>query len=273
MHLAVYFAVTLSAFLCLNEAIKLPHQHAKSVMDLMRGYEKRIPSHDEDSKKSAEPTACDCPACPSHDSSKHPKQSAPSLRSIYNSLDSGTSTLSRFIECEQDDIITVYTPNDREYLDQMTSITGFRVHDPEDDDLVAFHAHLTNDKYVLNDHIIIFEEDPINYGAFYFPAYGIFVCPDDEFYAFLWSVTLTSEFDARAGELRLVMEGQEVKAGPKTSNVVTSSNSCTSSSSAVVQCEREKAIALQAVVPSSDNDPIRLYAAHTNFIGFRLAKI
>ena len=75
----------------------------------------------------------------------------------------------------------------------------------------------------------------------------------------------------RSAEAQLMMatgDVSEIKAGPKTSKVLTSTYSGTSSTQAVLECKEGAAVSLQAVI--SGSNPQRYNSDYCNFIGFRL---
>ena len=156
----------------------------------------------------------------------------------------------------------------------MTSFTGLRIDNADEVSPVAFHAHVTDNwANYLDGEIIVFDEVHVNYGGFYSPEDGVFVCPDDEVYFFCWSVAIDSERLQGAGEARLTMDGEEVKLGPRTSQILSQSymGGGSSSTQAIVQCEEGRGITVQAVV--SDSIIMRFQQRYSNFMGFRLPKI
>ena len=155
------------------------------------------------------------------------------------------------------------------HVSQFTSFTGLRIDNKDEGSQVAFNAHFSSSTAFRQ--IMVFDVVDVNYGGFYSPIFGAFVCPDDEVYFFSWAVTITQEDSQRAGEARLTIGGEVVKAGPRTGQVLTGDVSKTSSSQAIVCCEFPKGIALKAVV--SDSDPIMFEDHHNNFMGFRLPNI
>ena len=183
-----------------------------------------------------------------------------------NSEDSGTSTLTRLTECQEGDTISVYYGVSNTYLGQLTSLTGYGLFYSDEEEPVAFHAHLSSYIEVADGGIIVFDEAPTNEGGFYNTEFGVFLCPDNQLYAFIWSLTATSEADSRELEAVLVMNGDVIKVGPRSSKMI--ANPTTSSTQVVVRCQQSQGIMLEAV--SNISSPIGIDYAHSSFVGFRL---
>ena len=148
------------------------------------------------------------------------------------------------------------------------SLTGYQLYDEQ---IIAFHARLSTHSYVLNRQTIVFDNALVNKGNFYIPYLGVFMCPDDAVYLFAWSVRLESEGSSkRAPVVQLMMAGEVAKSGPKGQKI--SSHFSSSSTQAIVQCEEEKGIYLQAVT-SPANSPLYFHYSFCSFIGFRLPRI
>ena len=74
---------------------------------------------------------------------------------------------------------------------------------------VAFHALLSSHSYFYNDQPIVFDAVLTNVGGYFYPGNGLFVCPDNNLYVFMWSIAVEGEASAR------LMSGvDELKFGP-----------------------------------------------------------
>ena len=193
------------------------------------------------------------------------------INSQASSRDTGTSTMTRLLECDAGDVITLTTSDARELLANANSWTGFHLYDPDVENTVAFHAHLSATTDFINGNVLIFDVDPVNIRGHYKKNFGTFICPDNDIYVFIWTVRISSESLQRSAEAQLMMadgETTEIKAGPRTSEVLSGSNSGSSSTQAVVRCHEGAAIYLQAVV--ADSNTQEFHVNSNNFIGFRL---
>ena len=189
--------------------------------------------------------------------------------------DSGTATGTCIIVCEKGDNITVTSTKEREHMAQVSSFSGYKLVDTENS-TVAFMARQTSDSEAYIDgQTFIFDYVITNLGGHYFPTFGTFICPDTELYIFFWSVMQRYEINERPAEARLMSAKDEVinevKAGPKTSEVLTGSYGHSSSTQAVVRCEPDRAIYVQAVI--ADSETQHYHHAYQTFGGFRLPKV
>ena len=108
-------------------------------------------------------------------------------------IDSGSSSMSILHECEAGKDLYVeaanaYTFPYNSYGAGLTSFSGYQICSDDCADLVAFSAILTqNVTNSLQD--IPFEDVRINLGNAYNPSDGVFTCPDESLYLFIWSGT------------------------------------------------------------------------------------
>ena len=67
----------------------------------------------------------------------------------------------------------------------------------------------------MHNRTIIFDDVYINHGEKYFENWGFFVCSDDAYYVFMWSVQ-RGDSVRREVELRLMIGDEVAKHGPRT---------------------------------------------------------
>ena len=136
--------------------------------------------------------------------------------------------------------------------------------------MYVFTASLSSDRDVSQDSIIIFHDVAINEGDMYFDTNGLFVCPDDGIYMFVWSVTMAAGSSSRC-LTSLTMAGEEIKYGPKTS-YLSGSTSGVSHMTAVIQCSSAP-LAAVAVVSGINPCPTYMGFGYSTFSGYRLASV
>ena len=130
---------------------------------------------------------------------------------------------------------------------------------------VAFRAYPSKNLQNIPKHTkIVFGSVQTNIGNAYFPASGMFLCPDSAVYVFSW--TIRSAVSGTRVEARLVRQGSEHKVGPTTPVP----SSPTSSTTSVVQCEPGVGIWVQAVGWPEGNPVNAFHGLWTTFSGFRL---
>ena len=117
---------------------------------------------------------------------------------------------------------------------------------------------------------MVFDMVTINRGWFYFPNAGLFVCPDDSLYMFAWSIMIHDEDFDRVAEVRLMLSGEVVKSGPRSSKSFIR-DSGSSSTQTILQCEEMKAVYLEVVI--SDPNPQHFYSRYKTFMVNRLQNI
>ena len=186
-----------------------------------------------------------------------------------DSLDTtaATAVMVYLLECHAGEIVNVAMLSDfvtAECVATYSSFSGISL--PPSENIVAFFASLTDDLNLEDGRTFLFDNVHTNIGGYYFPIHGIFVCPDDAFYFFSWRVMTLPEYE-REAEARLMMGENEVKTGPK-SAVPLIGYSASTSTQAIVQCEPEKAVYVQAVVKGGTYQSFRY--TFTNFAGFRI---
>ena len=105
---------------------------------------------------------------------------------------SGSNSLYGMVLCNAGDKISVNAgSNTNLYVEHTTSLTVFAVpinsKDPIPNVDVAFYAKLKEDKGFATGATIPFNDEIINIGGWYYPNQGLFVCPDDAYYVFMWT--------------------------------------------------------------------------------------
>ena len=137
------------------------------------------------------------------------------------------------------------------------------------DTLYAFTASLSSNTEVSQGSPIIYDDVTINEGEMYFGSNGLFVCPDDGIYMFIWSVRMVVGSSSRC-LTSLTMAGEEIKYGPKTS-YLDGYYSGVSQMTAVVQCSSTPLAAFTVV---SGINPAPTYQNYYSvFSGYRLAPV
>ena len=151
---------------------------------------------------------------------------------------SGTSSTTAVVQCTAGRILYVEgRQTDELYPSNIfdagaTSLTGYRVGNAG---TIAFTARTTQPQEAEEGKSIIYDEELINVGGHYQSTTGKFVCPDDDYYFFTWSVLN----DQRVTFTHLEMDGNVIKEGPSTSYTGGGGQqgvSGTSSMSTVFQC-------------------------------------
>ena len=187
---------------------------------------------------------------------------------------SGTSTSSIIVQCTQDDRIYVRSEepdvSENPYIEldaQLTSFSGYRIGGAVN--TIAFTAQLTQNQQVVERSTIMYDNVLLNLGGFYFPTIGTFICPNDKFFLFTWTVKLSGYY---AAYTHLIKSGEEVKVGPATAyiNSPEQLSGGTTSMSTVVQCTTNAAISVRFVyrlIPTMD---YFLQANYNYFSGFQL---
>ena len=140
----------------------------------------------------------------------------------------------------------------------------------KDDTLYAFTASLSSHTDVSQGSVIIFDDVTINEGEMYFGTNGLFVCPDDGIYMFVWSVMMHYQSSSRC-LTSLTMAGEEIKYGPKTS-YLSGFHGGVSQMTAIVQCSSAP-LAAVAVLSGINPGPTYFGSGYSTFSGYRLAPI
>ena len=135
----------------------------------------------------------------------------------------------------------------------------------KDDTLYAFTASLSSNTDISQGSVIIFHDVTINEGEMYAGTDGLFNCPDDGIYMFIWSVRMQFESISRC-LTSLVIGGEKVKYGPKTS-YLSGYFSGGSQMVAVVQCSSAPVAVVSAIAPAPT------YWGSSTFSGYRLASV
>ena len=105
----------------------------------------------------------------------------------------------------------------------------------------------------------------------YFGTNGLFVCPDNGIYIFIWSVLMAPGSSSRC-LTSLTIGGNEIKYGPKTSYPYYGQGSGLNQMTAVVQC-RSAPLAAVAVVSGINPAPTYIGFGYSTFSGYRLAPV
>ena len=198
-----------------------------------------------------------------------------------DTMSSGTSSTMTVLECKADTTVWLETTDFQgdgtatKFIARHTSISGFQLNQDDSDDenitysmgAVAFSADLSANYRVFHHQIIKFDNVMLNKGNAYFKDNGVFLCPDDAIYYFSWSTQ--SLADSRFVRSRLVMNGVEVRYGPR-AQPTASTDSGTSTLSTILQCEPGAGIWVEAVETSSEHE-MEYMAPYTSFTGFKLA--
>ena len=138
------------------------------------------------------------------------------------------------------------------------------------DTLYVFTASLSSSTEVSQGSVIIFDDVTINEGEMYSGTNGLFVCPDDGIYMFIWSVLMNDSSSSRC-LTSLTIGGNEVKYGPKTS-YLSGEYSGVSQMTAVIQCSSAP-LAAVAVVSGINPAPTYYGLGFSIFSGYRLSPV
>ena len=167
-------------------------------------------------------------------------------QSSYPTPNSGTARSHAIIQCSQGDDIYIMNEepdvNKEDYTElekTLTSFSGYKI--GIESNVIAFSAILEEDQLVVVDTIIKYNNATLNTGGHYRPTIGSFMCPNNNFFVFMWTLQLSSHFSVY---IHLVKDGVEVKAGPATTYCGHGTGG-TASMSAVVQCTVDAAISVQ----------------------------
>jgi hypothetical protein len=187
-----------------------------------------------------------------------------------SSTDSGTSSGTAVLECARGDVITVkYSVHTSYHLAEASSFTGYRLED--DQGVVAFTAKPSVTREYTDGLQIDFDDVITNVGGGYLPDLKAFICQDQALYFLSWAFWIQPEFDQRSGEARLikVKDGERtvMKAGPRSSRVLTNNFGRTASTQAIVRCEQNAAFYIEAVV---EEGSMSYSDIATYFTGFKL---
>ena len=134
------------------------------------------------------------------------------------------------------------------------------------DDTVAFMVELSSDRKSDHDSILVFDDVQVDTTNSYIPAVGLYVCPSDGWYLFMWSL------QAVHGRVsaKLVIDDTDVKVGPLTQESPNDNHSGSSSMSAVAFCAAGSAVWLKVVTWPDENTANIFQAKYTSFLGTRL---
>ena len=141
-----------------------------------------------------------------------------------------------------------------------------------DTKFVAFNAELSADTEVTAGTTLVFDSVRQNIGGYYFENNGLFGCPDDGLYTFIWTVQKPSPTPVGMRCVtQLRKRGEDYKLGPK-SSYYTTTLSGVHQMSTVLRCDTEPitAISVQALSWSETITTVIFRQIRTSFLGFRL---
>ena len=194
----------------------------------------------------------------------------PKTNFYTSALASGTAQMTSIAECTSNPLtaFTVVTmPWDGNtasiFHERYTTFSGFRLTSP-----IAFTAELSYNQYLFPGGRLMFDNVLANFGGYYHPLHGYFLCPDDGLYVFSLSV-YTPDADTPWSVSRLMVEGDVFMHGPISYITTTSYDSGSASATVVLQCTQ--GLTVYAEAQDSHDFPFHSYGAElTSFTGFKL---
>eukprot|EP00923_Selenidium_pygospionis_P004489 GHVN01007276.1.p1 GENE.GHVN01007276.1~~GHVN01007276.1.p1 ORF type:complete len:453 (+),score=11.24 GHVN01007276.1:134-1360(+) len=189
--------------------------------------------------------------------------------------DSGSSSISTVVQCEAGKSIYIETQSAHDfphnsYTSKLTSFTGFKLFDGSDPTAVAFTAVLGRNHTANADGLPLpMEQIIINIGGAYDPMQSAFVCPDDAYYVFTWSVTANS--GGSTSHIFFYMDNSFVTSvipNHQTSDDATGTTG-TASTSVIVQCQQASLFQLRVREATGSV----LLAGYTHFSGYKVPGI
>ena len=186
------------------------------------------------------------------------------------SHDSGSASTTVVLQCTQG--LTVYAEAQaahdfqfNSYGAELTSFTGFEFFDANVEGAVAFTAVMTSNQTIeVPGQPIVFDRTITNIGDAFHLVLNAFVCPDDDFYMFTWTVVATG---LAGGQVNLYMDGTNIKQSHLTPIASGYETTGTSSISHVQQCKQGSIL---QIAPADGNVVRTFLGDYVFFSGYKI---
>ena len=185
------------------------------------------------------------------------------------SYDSGSASTTVVLQCMQG--LTVYAEAQdshdypfNSYGAELTSFTGFKLYDANVPGAVAFTTVMTTNQTIdVSQQPLVFDETITNIGNAFDRVLNAFICPDDDFYMFTWTVVASGN---SGGQVNLYMDGASIKQGLLT-GIGGGETTGTSTMSHVQQCTSGS---LLQIAPSSGSVSRVFLGEYVYFSGYKI---